>query len=89
MTGVAVVLELTGTVATVVGAWRSYAMAREAVAPFAHEGDPTRTAIEAAQPIPMRPRVRLFARRVSMSIAWLVVALYGLYLVATGMGGPS
>ncbi len=89
MTPAELVLELTGGFAAIVGAWRSYAVAREAIAPFVHEGDPTRTAIEATRPIPMRPRVRLFARRVSTSLVWLLVAFYGLYLLATGMGASS
>ncbi len=71
-------------VAAVIGVWRSYAVAREALAPVAHEGDPTRTAIEATRPLPLRPRVRLFVRRVVVSVAWLTVALYGLYLVVRG-----
>jgi hypothetical protein len=73
-----------GAMAVVIGGWRSYAMAREALAPLAHDGDPTRTAIEAAQPLSMRPRVRLFARRVALSIGWLIVSFYGLYLVVAG-----
>ncbi len=79
-----IVLEACGAVAAVIGGWRSYAMAREALAPLAHDGDPTRSAIEAAQPLRLRPRVRLFARRVILSVGWLLVAFYGLYLVVSG-----
>jgi hypothetical protein len=77
-------LETCGIVAVVIGGWRSYAMAREALGPVAHQGDPTRTALEAGQPILERTRVRLFLRRVGISLAWLLVAGYGLYLVAVG-----
>ena len=65
------VVEVCGGMAVVIGSWRSYAVAREALAPLAHDGDPTRTEIESARPFPMRPRVRLFARRVAVSLAWL------------------
>jgi hypothetical protein len=77
-------LETCGIVAVVIGGWRSYAMAREALGPVAHQGDPTRTALEAVRPILERTRVRLFLRRVAISLAWLLVAGYGLYLVAIG-----
>jgi hypothetical protein len=77
-------LETCGIVAVVIGGWRSYAMAREALGPVAHQGDPTRTALEAGRPILERTRVRLFLRRVAISLAWLLVAGYGLYLVAVG-----
>jgi len=77
-------LETCGIVALVIGGWRSYAMAREALGPIAHQGDPTRTALEAGRPILERTRVRLFLRRIAISLAWLLVAGYGLYLVAVG-----
>ena len=80
---------LCGAVALVIGGWRSYACARAALAPIAHEGDPTRTAIEATRPLFMRSRVRLFARRVGVSIAWMLVAGYGLYLLVIGQGTPA
>ncbi len=73
-----------GLVTVVLGGWRSYVLAREALAPMAHDGDPTRRAIEAVQPLRMRPRVRLFVRRVILSVGWLIVAFYGLYLVVAG-----
>ena len=44
------VLLVCGLVAAVLGTWRGYVVAREAVGPFVHEGDPTRTLIEAAAP---------------------------------------
>ncbi len=76
------VLLLCGSVAALLGAWRSYAVAREALTPFVHDGEPTRSAIESARPVTERPRVRLFVRRVAVSLAWLAVAMYGLYLVS-------
>ncbi len=57
------ILGLCGLIAAVVGAWRGYAVARQAIAPLVHGGDPTRTAIEATRPILERPRVRLVFRR--------------------------
>ena len=68
-----------------VGAWRGYAVAREAIAPLAHDGEPTRTAIEATRPLLARARVRLFVRRLAASLAWIAVALYGLFLLSVGM----
>jgi hypothetical protein len=68
-----------------VGAWRGYAAAREAMAPLGHAGDPTRTAIEATRPFLARARVRLFVRRLMASVAWIAVALYGLFLVSVGL----
>jgi hypothetical protein len=79
------ILETCGLVAVAIGGWRSYVMAREALGPIVHEGDPTRTALEAGQPMLARSRVRLFLRRVALSLAWLIVAGYGLYLVVTGL----
>ena len=75
------ILEFCGVTATAVGGWRSYAVAREALAPLIHEGDPTRTAVEAARPLPLRPRVQLFVRRLAVSLGWLAVAFYGLFLI--------
>jgi hypothetical protein len=77
-------LETCGIVAVAIGAWRSYTMARQALGPIAHQGDPTRTALEAGQPILARTRVRLFLRRVAIAVAWLLVAGYGLYLIVAG-----
>lgn len=68
---------------------RSYGLARRALAPLAHEGDPTRTAIEASRPLVLRPRVRRIARDVAASVGWLAVAMYGLFLVARGAGMPA
>jgi hypothetical protein len=84
-----VVLIVCGSVAVAVGVSRGYAVAREAVAPFAHEGDPTRTAIEATRPVFDRPRVRSFVRRLAVSVGWLIVAMYGLGLITVGQGVGS
>jgi hypothetical protein len=75
-------LALCGLTAVAIGGWRSYAVAREAVAPLVHPGDQTRSRVEATQPLPLRPRAGLFARRVAFSVGWLLVAMYGLFLVA-------
>ncbi len=80
------IIVLCGLIVVVIAGWRSYALAREALVPLAHvsDTDPTRRAIEAQQPLPMRPRVRRFARCVALSVIWLVVCFYGLYLVVAG-----
>jgi len=80
-------LTFCGLVAFVVGGWRSYSIARQALGPLVHDGEPTRTAIEAARPVQDRFRVRLFVRRVTGSVGWLIVALYGLYLLSVGAAG--
>ena len=79
-----IVLTFCGLVAFGVGAWRGYAAVRQALGPLVHDGEPTRTAIEAARPVQDRFRVRLFVRRVTGSVGWLIVALYGLYLLSVG-----
>ncbi len=75
------VLQLCGLIAVVIAAARSYAATREAVGPLVHDGDPTRTALEATRRITDRPRVRLFARRLGVALGWLAVAMYGLFLI--------
>ncbi|HEX8941395.1 MAG TPA: hypothetical protein VF763_14705 [Candidatus Limnocylindrales bacterium] len=81
------VLVACGIVLAAVGTWRSYAVARQVVAPLVHEGDPTRQAIEARRPLPLRPRVQVAARRLAVSLGWLLVAFYGLYLITRGQLG--
>ncbi len=78
-----------GLVLAGVGTWSGYQSARAAVAPVVHEGDPTRSAIDAARPLHARPAVRRFARSVAAAVAWLVLALYGLFLASAGsvLGG--
>jgi hypothetical protein len=85
------VLTTCGFVLAAIGTWSGYRSARDAVAPVVEEGDPTRSAIDAARPVHARPAVRRFARSVVVSIGWLVVAMYGLFLVSAGsvVGGPS
>ncbi len=73
-----------GLVLAGVGTWSGYRSAREAVAPAAHPGDPTRTAIDAARPPHVRPAARRFARSATIAVGWLVLALYGLFLASTG-----
>jgi hypothetical protein len=82
-----IVLVTCGLAALAIGTWRGWSTAREALAPLIHEGDPTRSAIEAARPIHARFRIRLFVRRVAAATVWLLVAMYGLYLVAVGTAG--
>jgi hypothetical protein len=79
-------LILCGTIATLTGLYRGFVLAREALAPLAHDGDPTRTAIEATRPFPARPRVRRFVSRVLGAVGWLAVAMYGLYLIYSASG---
>jgi hypothetical protein len=81
-------LILCGTIAALTGLYRGFVLAREALAPLAHDGDPTRTAIEATRPFPVRPRFRRFVSRVIGAIGWLAVAMYGLYLISWAAGLP-
>lgn len=79
------VLLLCGTVAVVIAALRSVAIARQALVAAVHEGDPTRSALEATRAFPFRPRVQRVAGRAAVSLGWLVVAAYGLFLVLAGL----
>jgi hypothetical protein len=79
------ILVLTGLAATVLATWRGYEAARSAVGPLVHDGEPTRTALEAARPRLARHRVRRFARQVALAVGWLLVAGYGLFLASVGM----
>jgi len=85
----AFLLLASGTVLVVVGFVRGYAAARLALSPLIHEGEPTRSVVEALQPLPMRPRFRRMAGRVAQSIAWLSVALYGLFLISAAQVAPA
>ena len=78
------VLVGSGLFATVYGTWRGYVAARSAMLPLMREGDPTRTLIEAGRPIHARSRVRIALRQVMLAVAWLTVALYGMYLATVG-----
>jgi hypothetical protein len=80
------VLVACGSIALVVGTWRGYVVAREALGPIVRDdGEPTRRAIDATRPPLARMRVRAFARRTGVAIGWLVVAIYGLALVVEGL----
>jgi hypothetical protein len=79
-----IVLVTCGLVLAGVGTWTGYRHAREAIVPAAQPGDPTRSAIDAARPLHARAGVRRFARSVAAAVAWLALALYGLFLAQTG-----
>ena len=80
------VLVACGSIALVVGTWRGYVVAREALGPIVHDdGEPTRRAIDATRPPLARMRVRTFARRTAVAVGWLVVATYGLALLVEGL----
>ncbi len=78
---VGAILLLSGFVVVTYGAWRGYAAARSALIPLLREGDETRSRIDAARPIHARARVRVAARNVVFAVAWILVAMYGLYLL--------
>ena len=77
------VLLLSGLLVGAIGTWRGYANARLVLAPLAHPGDPTRSAVEATQPLAERARLRRAARALLAAVGWLVLAMYGLFLVAS------
>jgi hypothetical protein len=79
------ILLLAGLATLAVGLWRGYVVAREAIGPLVHEGDETRTLIDASRPVYARSRVRLFARRAAVATGWLVIAFYGLFLSTVGL----
>ena len=81
----ALVLILTGSFALAWGLVRGYLSARAALLPLAGEGEPTRTLIEASKPVYARTRVRTSVRRAGSAVVWLVVAMYGLFLVTVGL----
>ena len=81
-----ILLVACGVIAAIIGVWRGYVEARSALGPFMHEGEPTRSLIDAGRPVLERARVRLFLRRTALSIGWLLVAMYGLLLTSFGLG---
>ena len=81
----AFVLILTGTYALAWGLVRGYACARAALVPLVNDGEPTRRLIEAAKPVYERTKVRTSVRSAVSAVAWLVVAMYGLFLVTVGI----
>jgi hypothetical protein len=80
------VLVVCGLIAFVSGVARGYVGARGALGPWLHEGEPTRTLIDAGRPVLERTRVRLFLRRTVVAVGWLVVGMYGLLLLSFGLG---
>jgi len=44
-------LVVCGLIAAIIGVWRGYVEARSALGPFMHEGEPTRTLIDAGRPV--------------------------------------
>ncbi len=81
-------LVICGLGALAIGAMQGYVLAREAVAPLGRQGEPTRAAVEAGRPLFERERVRRFLRCSALSVMWLVIAMYGLLLVATAGTAP-
>jgi hypothetical protein len=82
------VLLLSGLLVAAIGTWRGYANARLVVAPLVHPGEPTRKAVEATQPLAERARMRRAARNLLAAVGWLVLAMYGLFLVASAEAAP-
>jgi hypothetical protein len=80
------VLALCGFTVAAMATWRGYVNARDALMPLTTEGEPTRTAIDAGRPLLARARVRRFVRGAAMATGWLVVAMYGLFLLAAAEG---
>jgi hypothetical protein len=81
---VGVVLLAAGLISFVDALLRGYGAARSALQPLAREGDPTRTLIETTRPIHARMRVRVAARHAALSLGWIVIAMYGLFLATAG-----
>jgi hypothetical protein len=83
MTGV--VLVWAGVFLASWGALRGYGAARAALVPLLRDGDPTRSLVDATRPVYARVRMRLAARNVVIAVAWLGIAMYGMYLATVGM----
>ena len=77
------VLLACGLAATAIGTWRGYVNARAVMAPLVRPADATPTTVKSTTPDAERARVRQVARNLVAAIAWLVIALYGLFLVAS------
>ncbi len=75
---------LSGFIAVTYGSWRGYAAARSALVPLIRDGDETRSRIEASRPVHDRLRVRVAARHVAFALVWIVVAMYGVFLLTAG-----
>jgi hypothetical protein len=85
----AVVLVATGSFLVVYGCLRGYQAARATLVPLVRDGDPTRTLVDATRPLHARIRVRVAVRNVATALAWLAVAMYGMYLATVGMEGRA
>jgi hypothetical protein len=72
-----------GVIVAEIGTWSGYRNARDAIAPTGRQGDPSRSAIDAARPLYARIAVRRFARSAVFAVGWLVLALYGLSLASS------
>jgi hypothetical protein len=81
---VGAVLVLAGLVLFVYATSRGFGAARAALVPLLTQGDPTRTLIDATRPLREQSRVRIAVRSVAISIGWIVVAGYGLFLASVG-----
>jgi hypothetical protein len=81
---VGAILLLSGVIAATYGSWRGYASARSALVPLSRDGDETRSRIEASRPVHDRPRVRVAARHVVIALIWIMVAMYGMFLLTAG-----
>ncbi len=73
-----------GVILAGIGTWSGYRNARDVISPTGRQSDPTRSAIDAAQPLRARIAVRRFARSAAFAVGLLVLALYGLFLASTG-----
>jgi hypothetical protein len=82
------VLVATGLFLTVYGSLRGYAAARAVLLPLGRSGEPTRALVESARPLLARTRVRVAARHLWLALAWLAIAMYGLYLATVGLEPP-
>jgi hypothetical protein len=81
---VGAILLLSGFVAITYGSWRGYEAVRSALTPMLRDGDETRSLIDETRPVHTRTRVRIVARNGAVAVAWICVAMYGLYLVTAG-----
>jgi hypothetical protein len=79
------VLVACGLVLAGAGTWFGYRSARDVLVPAVRDGDPTRAALDATRPLHARTGVRRAVRSVGAAVAWLVLALYGLFLAQTGL----
>ncbi len=74
-----------GIVLAGLGSWYGYLHARRAILAPLREAEPTRARIESSRPILTRTWVRRFARSAILSVCWLCIALYGLYMASTSL----